>query len=392
MHGLRVASIATLQRDFIVPGRRTESISPKILPSSLISAHPNRPTTWSATIGSTHKNRGESTLAWTEEDAKTFLDTLESYGPAEIREDSATPARVLLSFTGAMVAMTGTTAAKCFDPTIGRPRILELIKLELALAERLPTERRVARGQVWYRWRSPRRILPEEAEDTVPVLMMDRLPDGSDLLTQAATGQLTDDIGEDLAHLLSGFHTVCATVPRDQATAYVSRESEQLHKDTSRLNEVTTTYPPPPAVEIGLHRLVNFLHATHRRATISLQDRAESGWIRDVHGDLHMKNIHIRNGQATFLDVMPLDRFRLVDTLRDAAHVNLELERVGLNTAARVFRRTYGRLQSSTNRFLLDYFGARISLGEAIVLGRSGWNDDASPRTTCVLRDIVRRW
>ena len=79
-----------------------------------------------------------------------------------------------------------------------------------------------------------------------------------------------------------------------------------------------------------LRHLSDMSRKTHKRLDVKLKERQQCGHIRDCHGDLHLKNITLYNGQPTLFDCIEFsDEFRMIDTMNDAAFLVMDCDSVG---------------------------------------------------------------
>jgi aminoglycoside phosphotransferase family enzyme/predicted kinase len=73
-----------------------------------------------------------------------------------------------------------------------------------------------------------------------------------------------------------------------------------------------------------------------------LQQRQENHWIREVHGDLHLKNICLWDGKVRLFDRIEFnEEFRFVDVMYDIGFVVMDLEARGRIDLANAFLNTY---------------------------------------------------
>lgn len=72
-----------------------------------------------------------------------------------------------------------------------------------------------------------------------------------------------------------------------------------------------------------------------------MQQRIESGFKRDVHGDLHSGNVFLYRKPVLFDCIEFNDAFRQIDVLYETAFLCMDLERFGHRGLSRVFMTTY---------------------------------------------------
>lgn len=84
------------------------------------------------------------------------------------------------------------------------------------------------------------------------------------------------------------------------------------------------------------------------RATPALQRRADAGFVRRCHGDLHLDNLVLWQGRPTVFDAIEFNEaFATIDTLYDLAFLLMDLDQRGCRAAANaVFNRYLWRARS----------------------------------------------
>jgi hypothetical protein len=88
------------------------------------------------------------------------------------------------------------------------------------------------------------------------------------------------------------------------------------------------------------------------RSASILNDRAEHGFVRRCHGDLHLANIALHNGQPTLYDALEFDEtLATIDTLYDLAFLLMDLDVQGQRAAANTVLNRY-LFQSAEKRDL----------------------------------------
>jgi aminoglycoside phosphotransferase family enzyme/predicted kinase len=99
-------------------------------------------------------------------------------------------------------------------------------------------------------------------------------------------------------------------------------------------------------------RLVDALRQQLDRSASILNDRAEHGFVRRCHGDLHLANIALHNGQPTLYDALEFDEtLATIDTLYDLAFLLMDLDVQGQRAAANTVLNRY-LFQSAEKRDL----------------------------------------
>ena len=153
--------------------------------------------------------------------------------------------------------------------------------------------------------------------------LFDRLP---------IKGALTTAMLARLAHRIAEFHKGAAV---DRSPSAAVRMASVLAINESAL--ATTT--------VFAFEEVEAFNATFRRCLANLSDlldlRARAGKVRRCHGDLHLRNICLIDGEPTLFDCLEFDEaMATTDVLYDLAFLLMDLWHRGLHTEANlVFNR-----------------------------------------------------
>jgi aminoglycoside phosphotransferase family enzyme/predicted kinase len=166
------------------------------------------------------------------------------------------------------------------------------------------------------------------------VVVMRRFPQEALFSHLAETDQLTPDLMRRLADHIVAFHRV-AEVMRDFGGAegvdqVIGINDENLRRDG------------PPAIPVAE---AEALTATARKAADALaallEQRRIAGKVRQCHGDLHLRNICLIDGEPTLFDCIEFNpSLAAIDVLYDLAFLLMDLRYRGHGTeAAIVFNR-----------------------------------------------------
>ena len=89
-------------------------------------------------------------------------------------------------------------------------------------------------------------------------------------------------------------------------------------------------------------KLTAFAHVVLARADVLLEQRSADGLVRRCHGDLHLRNIVLLDGQPTLFDAIEFsDDIAWIDVLYDLAFLLMDLERLGLRQHANILWNAY---------------------------------------------------
>lgn len=130
---------------------------------------------------------------------------------------------------------------------------------------------------------------------------------------------------DQLAETVADFHLSAETNP---TTEHYGDPSFLLQHIMQNLN-VAGQHPSSEQALKQLHHLSDISRKMFRRLETKLKKRQQHGHIRDCHGDLHLKNITLYNGQPTLFDCIEFsDEFRMIDTMNDAAFLVMDCDSV----------------------------------------------------------------
>ncbi|WP_296763222.1 bifunctional aminoglycoside phosphotransferase/ATP-binding protein [Sediminimonas sp.] len=160
------------------------------------------------------------------------------------------------------------------------------------------------------------------------VLRMWRFPDGAELSAVAARGELTDKLAEELGRVVADYH---ARAPR--------REGDGADRIDAVVSELEGTFAGMRDA-LGARRVSAFsegARAALDRAASLLSRRGRNGRVRRCHGDLHLRNLVLIEGQPVPFDALEFDeRLATCDILYDLAFLVMDLQHHGLDRAANI--------------------------------------------------------
>jgi len=164
-------------------------------------------------------------------------------------------------------------------------------------------------------------------------LRMHRFAADCEMTAVADSGRLTAPVAEALGQAVQRFHGICQRL---------SDPGDDLIRDI--LDELQRVLSPfDDAIGGGL--VAGFLHQARQHLTDLaplLQARAASGHVRRVHGDLHLRNLLLIDGQPVLFDALEFDeRLATCDVLYDLAFLLMDLCHRGLGRQASVAMTAY---------------------------------------------------
>jgi aminoglycoside phosphotransferase family enzyme/predicted kinase len=162
---------------------------------------------------------------------------------------------------------------------------------------------------------------------------MRRFDENATLDRIADRGGVSDAIIDKLALVIRHMH---ARAPlRDAAPAAHALET-YIEQNRAAFAERPDLFDPPPAGKLTDDSRLEFA-----KVRPLLLKRGEGGFVRRCHGDLHLRNVVLLEGQPTLFDAVEFsDEIATGDVLYDLAFLLMDLEERGLRAAAnRLFNR-----------------------------------------------------
>lgn len=167
------------------------------------------------------------------------------------------------------------------------------------------------------------------------VVIMRRFPDGALLDEIALAGSLTAGHVVQAVAAIARFHL--AQPPQREAghAADLSRVLEGLRQTEAHAAGALGLSPGSEALFHGL------AHALTRHGPL-IEARRRAGWVRRGHGDLHLANLCLFEGQVTAFDALEFDpQLATSDVLYDIAFLLMDLRAKGLGVLANIAMNAY---------------------------------------------------
>lgn len=185
-------------------------------------------------------------------------------------------------------------------------------------------------GNVWK--------LGGEEEPSEYVLVMRRLPDKCMLPVLLETQQATSKMMSELAELLARFHGEAKRVNQIDASHYLEEVEKQWNENLTDLEPFLENLVDAETVSLFKDYGADFLE---RHCNLMVQ-RAEDGWIRDVHGDLHCEHICFAPEGIQIFDCIEFSRqLRCCDLASEIGFLLMDLEVRGGGNLVRPFLTRY---------------------------------------------------
>ncbi len=196
-------------------------------------------------------------------------------------------------------------------------------------------------------------------------LQVRQFPQSNLLSTLQANGELTSAHIDSMARQIAEFHLNAPIVPAaneagtpEAVMAPVEQNFEQIRpflKDAADLQQ--------------LDALQGWAQASFARLKPLLQERKAGGFIRECHGDIHLGNATLIDGEVVIFDCIEFNEpFRFTDVYADTAFLAMDLEDRGLKSLARRFISQYLELTGDYRGLdLLNFYKAYRALVRAKV-------------------------
>lgn len=155
------------------------------------------------------------------------------------------------------------------------------------------------------------------------VLVMRRLPDKRMLPFLLETNQVTAEMMRQLAAVLAQFHNEASRVESLSPQPYLTQVEKQWNDNLHELQPFVGTVITSAQLEQVTRFGADFL-AQHGEL---LAHRAEQGWVRDVHGDLHCEHVCFAPEGVQIFDCIDFDpKLRCCDLAAEMAFLAMDLE------------------------------------------------------------------
>lgn len=165
------------------------------------------------------------------------------------------------------------------------------------------------------------------------VLRMTRFPQQAELSSMADRGQIDDMVADGLGRSVAEYHRNAPTRTED-GPALISDIIDELERVMGAMH-----------AQLGARNVRAFLDASRvalKQVDSVLVCRAQTGWVRRCHGDLHLRNIVMWNNVPTPFDALEFDeRLGTCDVLYDLAFLLMDLSHRNLDRAANIALNAY---------------------------------------------------
>lgn len=203
---------------------------------------------------------------------------------------------------------------------------------------------------------------------------MVQFPQQAQLDNKLAAGELTQRHMDAIAHMAAEFHRNIATAPPDSRFGSPKHVLDPVTQTYTRIKKHLSTqnYDKP------LTELENWHKTTFESLVPIFEQRKRNGFIRECHGDLHLRNLVWLDNRPLAFDCLEFDPdLRWIDTLSEIAFLAMDLQDRKQGQLAQRFLNSYleqcGDYSGmSVFRFYLVYRALVRAMVNAIRAGQPG--------------------
>ena len=242
---------------------------------------------------------------------------------------------------------------------------------------------------------APRVVAREHLAPDTPVLdwavHMRRFAQEALLSEHAAHGTLRPEHIDALAHQVARFHQDAAVAADQHDWGQPQALRAAVTGNFATLHQA----PLDPAQQALLASLETWSQTQSERLAPLLTQRRQQGWVRECHGDLHLGNLVMVDGQPQLFDAIEFNPdFRWIDVLADLAFLRMDLQAHGHDDLATRLLNTYLELTGDYAGLpLLTYYTVYRALVRAKVAAlplvlsvpAPGTNAPAAPQDTAAV-------
>lgn len=159
------------------------------------------------------------------------------------------------------------------------------------------------------------------------------------LLSEVQTrGELSSEHIDALAKQIAGFHLRTPQVPQDNPLGSAEAVMAPVRQNFEQIRPLLSD----KADLLQLDALEAWAESSYDRLEALLQARKANGFIRECHGDIHLGNAALIDGQVVLFDCIEFNEpFRFTDVCADYAFLAMDLEDRGLKCHSRRFVSQY---------------------------------------------------
>jgi uncharacterized protein len=169
-------------------------------------------------------------------------------------------------------------------------------------------------------------------------LKMREFPQDDLFICMFEQGRLTEAHMEELGRIVAKFHAKAQTNDYIRSFGEVSKIRQAFDENYQQ----TEKYIGGPQTREQFEETQQFTDAFFANQQELFNSRIQNNWIRECHGDLHLRNICLWNNKIQLFDRIEFNEpFRFVDVMYDVAFAVMDLEARGRKELGNAFLNTY---------------------------------------------------
>ncbi len=153
---------------------------------------------------------------------------------------------------------------------------------------------------------------------------MRRFP--ADGLLSHRPGELTPELMDRLARQIADFHSRIETCPQEEPWGAPDLVLHPMVENFHHIGQLEHD----PDLEAQLKRLETWTRHSHARLADTIARRKRDGFVRECHGDMHLGNITLVDGDPVIFDAIEFNpALRWIDLMNEIAFLTMDLDEKG---------------------------------------------------------------
>ena len=180
--------------------------------------------------------------------------------------------------------------------------------------------------------------LSETGQPVEYVIKMRQFPQEALFIKMFEQGKLSETHMEELGRVVAQYHALA------QTNDYIRKFGEvaQVRESINENYELSKNYIGGPQTQAQFEETKQYTDGFFAQRPELFVSRIENNWIRECHGDLHLRNICLWQNKILLFDCIEFnEQFRFVDVMYDAAFVMMDLEARQRSDLGNAFLNTY---------------------------------------------------
>lgn len=181
-------------------------------------------------------------------------------------------------------------------------------------------------------------IISDEKKPFEYAVKMQQFPQSAQLDNMLQAGELGSEQIDAIAQMVSTFHN--STAVANDETDY--GKPEKIFKPVKENFELISESLKTSAHEAKLGELKKWSESEFARMKLILSQRKKDGFIRECHGDMHLRNLVWLDGKALAFDCIEFnENLRWIDVISEIAFLMMDLQDRGQEQLANRFLNAY---------------------------------------------------